>query len=45
MVIVLELSTRPIRVAINSFGWGEKASLNFRDDQSLPETFEQINSF
>ena len=38
---VLERSNGPIRLGNMSFGWVENASLNFRDDQSSPETSKQ----
>ena len=41
---VFELSTGPIR-EVKTFGGDEKATSNFRDDQSPPKTSEQIDSF
>ena len=41
----IELSTRPIRVVSKSFGREEKATQNFRDDQSSPYTSEQLSNF
>ena len=41
---VLKLSTGPIRRA-NTFGGDEKATYDFRDNQSSPKTSKQINSF
>ena len=45
LVDVLKLPTGPILRVANTFWWDEKATQDFRDNQSSPKTSEQINSF